>query len=199
MLRITTSKSVQAAQHYFDHALTKGDYYLEGQEISGDFGGLAAKWLKLEGAVDKATFDALLNNRRPDGSRLTARDNPNRRPGYDFTFDVPKSVSVLHAITGDARLVAAMQRAVQETMTEIEQAMHCRVRKNGAFEDRQTGNLLWAPFTHFTTRPADASSALAEGVPDPHLHMHVYALNATFDPKEKIGRASCRERVSFTV
>ncbi len=195
MLRITASKSVDAALHYFDDALSKGDYYLEGLEVSGDFGGIAAKKLKLSGAAEKEVFNALLSNRLPDGARLTTRDAPNRRPGYDLTFDVPKSVSILHALTGNEKIVAAMEKAVMETMYELEAEMHCRVRKNGAFEDRKTGNMLWVPFTHFTTRPAEGSDDLDKGVPDPHLHMHVYALNATHDRIENIWKAGEFSRI----
>jgi hypothetical protein len=203
MLRITESESSTAAQHYFGKSLSRGDYYLDGQEIAGTWSGRAAQQLDLEGPVERDAFMKLLENERPDGSPLTARTVENRRPGYDFTFDVPKSVSLVHSIGGDERIPDAMRRAVAETMREMEEEMHARVRKNGAYEDRRTGNMIWADFTHLTSRPAPLTRATEAAlgaqhpwvkqhrskdgrlfIPDPHLHVHVYALNATYDPFE---------------
>jgi len=203
MLRITQSTTADAAKHYFGQSLKRGDYYFEGQEIVGSWGGKAAEMLNLTGRVDHEDFLKLLDNFRPDGSRLTARTDKNRRPGYDFTFDVPKSVSVVHALTGDARLPLAMRAAALETMAEMEEEMHTRVRKAGAFHDRKTGKMLWSDFTHFTSRPTrlapEVEAAILAAhpwlrrfcdkechlsIPDPHLHMHVYAVNATFDEVE---------------
>ncbi len=185
MLRITVSETVESAIKYFQECLTRGDYYLEGQEVAGNWGGKGAVMLGLEGLVTKDAFIKLLKNRRPDGSRLTPRDADKRRPGYDFTFDVPKSVSLLQACFNDEPIRVALDRAVQETMMEIERDMNTRVRRHGAFEDRKTGNMIWASFTHFTSRPAPAMNGLPEGLPDPQLHMHVYCANATYDSVEE--------------
>jgi hypothetical protein len=198
MLRITQSISSQAAKNYFGGSLRRGDYYMAGHEVAGNWGGKAAKMLGLDGPVEEKAFCKLLENIRPDGQRLTMRTVEHRRPGYDFTFDVPKSVSLLHAIGGDARIEAVMKRALNTTMIEIETEMHTRVRKGGAQEDRRTGNMIWADFTHLTTRPAPLGERDAERLkdsvirsdkgetllPDPHLHVHVYAINATWDADE---------------
>lgn len=56
------------------------------------------------------------------------------------------------------------------------------VRKNGADENRTTGNMVWAEFVHFTARPVN-------GIPDPHLHAHCYAFNTTWDDTEKKWKA----------
>lgn len=208
MIRINQSESTAAAQKYFERNLQRGDYYFEGQEMAGSWGGKAAEALGLEGPIDREVFLKLLENIRPGGSPLTARTNENRRPGYDFTFDVPKSVSLVHAFSGDERIVEAMRKAVMETMEEMEEEMHARVRKNGAFTDRKTSRMLWADFTHLTTRPSPLDSKSegevlhqhpwmerfrdAEGklcVPDPHLHMHLYVINATYDEVEDMWKA----------
>jgi len=189
MLRIHHSVSVEAAKNYFNGSLTRGDYYFEGQEIAGQWKGRGAQQLGLSGEVKKDDFFKLLENTKPDGSRLTLSTKSNRRPGYDMTFDVPKSVSVLHAHSGDDRIRQAMHTAVMDTMQEMEREMHTRVRKNGADHDRPTGNMIWADFTHFTTRPAEGSKHLDDGLPDPQLHMHVYVMNATFDAQEKQWKA----------
>ncbi len=208
MLRITESESTQAAKQYFCRYLRRGDYYFEGHEIVGQWGGKGAHLLGLTGQVDRDTFLKLLDNQRADGKRLTSRTVSNRRPGYDFTFDVPKSVSLLHALSGDTRIADAMRTAMAETMGDIEAAMCARVRKSGAFEDRQTGNMIYADFTHFTSRPApldaEVEAALLRdnpwlskhrdkdghlSLPDPHLHVHVYVINATYDEVEEKWKA----------
>lgn len=203
MLRITQSASVAAALQYFSRSLSRGDYYFKGLEIAGNWGGKVAEMLGLQGTVDKETFALLLQNLRPDGSPLTERTIENRRPGYDFTFDVPKSVSLLQAFTGDERIIEASRQSAIETIREMEEAMHARVRKESAFSDRQTGNMVWAEFTHLTTRPAELDPASAQKVleanptlgkhrdaegklllPDPQLHHHFFVMNATWDAVE---------------
>ena len=62
-------------------------------------------------------------------------------------------------------------------MREIEVEMKCRVRAGGRDEDRITGEMTWAEFIHTTSRPVD-------GLPDPQLHAHVFAFNATWDNQE---------------
>ena len=73
-------------------------------------------------------------------------------------------------------------------MGEMEDAMGVRVRKNSAFEDRATCNMVWGEFIHRTTRPVD-------GIPDPQLHCHAVAFNATFDPVEERWKAGEFERI----
>ncbi len=181
MLRITPQASASAAKNYY----SKADYYAEGQEITGRWGGKAADKLGLSGTVDQHAFDALCDNLDPaTGQQLTQRLKAERRAGYDFTFDVPKSVSVLYALTEDPAVLEAFRAAVRATMTEIETEMKARVRKGGVAEDRLTGNLVYAEFVHFTSRPAKE-----DGLPDPHLHAHAFVPNVTYDPVERIWKA----------
>jgi conjugative relaxase-like TrwC/TraI family protein len=51
----------------------------------------------------------------------------NRRAGYDATFDAPKSVSIQAFLGGDERWIAAHERAVTETLAELE--LFLRTRK----------------------------------------------------------------------
>ncbi|MGN6369066.1 MAG: MobF family relaxase [Phycisphaerae bacterium] len=185
MLRMVVSVSAEAAKRYFVTGFARQDYYSEGQnqEVIGNWGGRGAEMLGLHGKVDAKAYADLCDNINPvTGERLTQRTKAKRRVGYDLNFHVSKSVSVLHAFTGDERIVAAFREAVCETMTEMEKQMRTRVRQNGANSDRLTQNLIWAEFIHFLSRPVD-------GIPDPHLHMHVYNFNSTFDPVEKCWKA----------
>ncbi len=174
MLRVTQHQSSAAAKRYYATA----DYYGQGQELVGTWGGRAADMLGLAGTVGRDAFDRLCDNLHPlTGEQLTARTRSDRTAGYDFTFSVPKSVSLAFAVNGDADLLAAFRGAVADTMREAEADMACRVRKGGRDEDRTTGNLVWAEFVHTTSRPVN-------GVPDPQLHAHVFVPNATYDAAE---------------
>lgn len=185
MLRVTPSKSANGAKEYFTQSYTRDDtgYYHEGQELTGSWGGKGAKMLGLSGPVSQREFFALCDNKHPEtGARMTPRDKADRRIGFDFTFSAPKSVSVLYELSGDERILTAFRDSVGETMREIESEMKTRVRRFGADSDRETGNMTWAEFTHFTARPVG-------GVPDPHLHTHVYAFNFSKDEIENRWKA----------
>src|SRR5579862_222372 len=141
MIRITQQDSAKDAKRYYATA----DYYSEGQEIVGQWGGKGASRLGLEGKVDKVSFERLCDNLDPrTGKTLTARTRSERTVGYDFTFSVPKSVSLLYAMGGDQGIMDAFREAVQETMREIETEMKTRVRKSRQDRDRTTGNMVWA-------------------------------------------------------
>ncbi len=179
MIRVTQQDSAAAAKSYYSTA----DYYSEGQELVGSWGGKGASRLGLEGTVDKWSFERLCDNRNPTtGEPLTARTRTERRVGYDFTFSVPKSVSLLYGMSGDQGIMDAFRGAVAETMREIEAEMKTRVRKGRKDEDRTSGNMVWAEFIHTTSRPVD-------GIPDPQLHAHVFVFNTTWDQEEKRWKA----------
>ena len=179
MLRITQQDSAKGAKKYYASA----DYYSEGQEIVGLWGGKGARLLGLGGVVDKEAFERLCDNLNPrDGKRLTVRTRSERTVGYDFTFSVPKSVSLLYALSGDQDILDAFRSAVNETMRDMESEMKTRVRRNGRDTDRDTGNMVWAEFIHTTSRPVD-------GVPDPQLHAHCFAFNSTWDDQERRWKA----------
>src|SRR5580704_11282702 len=210
MLRITTSHSAEGAKKYFDVSLKTSDYYT--RDI-GTWGGRGAEILGLKGAVERKDFVALVNNRWPgaNGERLTARMNKarledvkdkktgipildtetgqpittqvsNRRAGYDFTFSVPKSVSLYLAVNEDKVIEQVIAEALDETMATIEARMETKVRKGYQHDNRVSPNMVYAKFVHGESRPVD-------GIPDPHYHIHVFAMNATFDEVEKEWKA----------
>lgn len=183
MLRMYMSTAMSDAKRYYTEALAQEDYYTRGRETIGLWHGEAAKLMGLEGQVDQKAFAHLCENRHPiSGERLTKRTRDDRTVGYDMNFHAPKGVSLLHAMTGDERIVEAMRASVQETMLDLEQHACARVRKGGRDEDRATRNLAWGEFIHYTARPVD-------GVPDPHLHVHCFVMNATFDHAEQQWKA----------
>src|SRR5437660_10179443 len=145
MIVIMKQDSAGAAKRYY----ATPDYYSEGQEIVGSWGGKGASRLGLEGAVDKFSFERLCDNLDPrTGEPLTVRTRTERTVGYDFTFSVPKSVSLLYALSGDQDMLGAFRVAVDETMREIEAEMKTRVRMGRQDTNRTTGNMVWAEFIH---------------------------------------------------
>ena len=121
--------------------------------------------LGLRGQVERADYASLCHGHKPGTKEaLTQRRKEDRRPGYDFTFSVPKSISLYLALSDDKAVECMIQDAFRETMSDVEARIECRVRKNGAQEDRVTGNLVYASFVHRETRPID-------GIPDPHYHI----------------------------
>lgn len=182
MLEIHVCESADAVKAYY----AAGDYYIEGsREQPGRWGGQLAKMLGLSGVVGQREFDALADNLDPrDMTPLTLRHNTERRVAYDFTFSAPKSVSLLYEWTQDGRILGAFNRAVDETMRDIEAEAKTRVRKDGADYDRVTGKLVYASFNHFEGR-----STKQDGLPDPQMHRHVVAFNVTYDPVEHCFKA----------
>lgn len=179
MLRMFQNSQPAGAKSYYSTA----DYYTEGQELTGVWRGEGAKLLGLEGNVKQADWDALCDNRHPaTGEQLTARMKQDRTVGYDMNFHVPKSVSLLYAMTKDQRILDAFRDAMNGTMQDIEKEIETRVRKGGRNEDRPTGNMVWGEYVHFTARPVD-------DVPDPHLHGHCFVFNTTWDDKEQAWKA----------
>jgi conjugative relaxase-like TrwC/TraI family protein len=176
MLRIFQTRSVEAARSYYASGLLDGDYY--SQEGRGIWNGRAAAMFGLSGEVEQNAFNALCENRHPfTAGKINPREDADRKVGYDMTFSAPKSVSILYEVLGDERILATFHASVRETMNLIEQDAHVRVRRGGMVSRRRTGNLIWAEFTHHTSRPVD-------GLSDPSLHCHCYCFNTSFDGEE---------------
>jgi conjugative relaxase-like TrwC/TraI family protein len=180
MLRITNPLSSKAATRYYNTSLAQADYYAEEPGFSS---GKGAQRLGLVGQVTREQFGAIAENRDPrNHERLTVRTKDDRRAGYDFTFSVPKSVSLYVAMSGDRQVERMIMESFRETMTLIENAMQTRVRGKGRDGverdcDRCTSNMMYAAFVHRETRPV-------EGISDPHFHIHAFVFNATWDQEE---------------
>jgi conjugative relaxase-like TrwC/TraI family protein len=176
------------AKGYFREHLAVGDYYMDGHVVAGEWRGVGAAMLGLEGCVTEDAFQKLCDGLNPEtGEWLTARRNTTRREGahtvanrrvfYDFTVSPPKSVSVI-ALYQDSRIVALHDSAVRVMMDELEKYAETRVRIDGANDERATGGVIAALFRHDTSRKID-----------PHLHTHCIMFNATYDSVENRWKA----------
>ncbi|RRJ97304.1 conjugative relaxase [Opitutaceae bacterium TAV4] len=183
MLTSKPQLNLKNAKGYFREHLGVGDYYMQGHVVVGEWRGVAAQMLGLNGKVTEDQFLKMCDGLHPEtGQKLTMRKNTtrreagrnvsNRRVFYDFTISPPKSVSVV-ALMQDARIVAAHDRAARKMVDEMEKFAETRVRRGGANGERVTGAVAAALFRHDTSRELD-----------PHLHTHCVLFNATFDGVE---------------
>jgi conjugative relaxase-like TrwC/TraI family protein len=130
--------------------------------------------------IDKETGQAVID---PETGEVKMREVSNRRIAVDFTFNVPKSVSMHLALTHDLEAEKIVHEAMRETLDDMEGAIQTRVRTAGADHDRTTGNAIVACFIHRTTRPVS-------GQVDPHWHCHCLLMNATYDDVEARWKAA---------
>lgn len=150
-------------------ALARGDYYLEAGEPPGRWRGRGADRLGLAGDVSRADFESLLAGELPGGrAGVQRRDTTGRRAGYDLTFNVPKSVSVLWA-AGGRELRGRIERLVDESVDEalrfLEETSAFTRRGQGGLR-HERADLVVAKFQHGSSRNLD-----------PHLHVHAFLLN----------------------
>jgi conjugative relaxase-like TrwC/TraI family protein len=160
------------------------EYYTGSGEATGSWAGAGASLLGLDGAVGAVDLRAVLaglapgTGLTPNGTRLAAHRR--RVPGFDLTFSVPKSVSVVYSL-GDplvqAAVVDACEAAVSEALSWLEREA-CFVRRGtnnrkmaadpAGFGTRRmvAEGFVAAQFSHRTSR-----------LGDPHLHWHVLVAN----------------------
>ncbi len=189
MLTMKAQYSLQNAESYFREHLRVGDYYMEGRSVSGQWIGEGARQLGLSGVTNEPEFVNLCHNLHPQsGEQLTPRlnskcvrvdkdgnvhESANRRVFYDFTLSPPKSVSIAALVGNDKRIIEAHDEAVQVAMRQLQIYAATRVRTQGQYSQRTTGNVVGAIFRHDTSRALD-----------PHLHSHCILFNATWDATE---------------
>lgn len=142
--------------------------------------GRGATALGLAGPVDQDAFREVLEGRVPHGRRLGRRDrhgNILHRPGRDVTLSAPKSVSLLALVGGDARIVAAHDHAVRQSLDWIEaHAVETRLQDPATGEMVRAGGqgMVAATFRHDTSRNLD-----------PQLHTHCVIANMALGPDGK--------------
>lgn len=169
MLSIAPVASAGGAAAYY-----AGDnYYTDGQLTeASEWAGSGAAALGLDGKVERATFEAVLAGRLPNGSVIPDGTRGAHRAGIDLTFSAPKSVSLLAYVGGDRRLLDAHLAAVRTGLDWTEARLaEARVSKGRGQQVETTGNLVAALFQHDTSRALD-----------PQAHIHAVIANATMAP-----------------
>ena len=162
MLSVATVRSAGGAASYF-----AADNYYTSEQGQGEWVGKGAEALGLTGKVDPKTFEALLQGRFPDGSRV-GREGIHRA-GIDLTFSMPKSWSLIALVGGDRRIIEAYGEAVKATLAWAEKnAAQGRVDTGNGQRLVQTGNLVIGLFEHDTSRAQE-----------PQSHFHAVVANVT--------------------
>ncbi|MCO4091554.1 MAG: conjugative relaxase [Sphingorhabdus sp.] len=147
-------------------------YSAEQAEGTSQWAGQGANEAGLAGAVDTVVFEKILNGVLPDGTQVG--DPEKRDHGRDFTFSMPKSLSLLALVSGDKRILEAHVEAVRETMQWAEKNLaEARIKVDGKDVAVRTGNLTYALFQHDTSRKTD-----------PQSHIHAVIANLTRLPED---------------
>jgi conjugative relaxase-like TrwC/TraI family protein len=183
MLSIHVHANAKDVVRYHDDHLrgaTANDYYSQGDPALGRFFGQGIEHLGVKQLpYSKDAFQRLCSNLHPvTGKQLTVRKKEGARAAYDCTLSAPKSVSVMALVMDDRRVLEAHRAAVSETLALLESRALTRIRKNGEYADRPTGNLVGVGFEHLTSRAGD-----------PNCHEHCVVFNATFDTEEQRWKA----------
>ncbi len=142
--------------------------------------------LGLSGAVAGEEFRGLLSGFSPDGSRRLVHNAGSelRRSGWDLTWSVPKSVSVLWSQASpelregiELEVRASVQRAVRflETVGVVS-------RRGTDGVVHEPAKLVFAAFEHSTSRALD-----------PQLHVHTILINLGIRPDGTTGTLEPRE------
>src|SRR5690242_2682129 len=111
-----------AAPDYFLNLA--GDYYQSGLEPAGRWMGQGAAAAGLTGIVDKESFRQLVRGYAPDGRKLVQNaGSEKRQTGWDLTFSVDKTVSVLWSQASPLmrrEIEAAHHEAIQAALRFLE-------------------------------------------------------------------------------
>lgn len=168
MLTIAKLTKASDATSYY----ARDNYYTKNDGVEHSWWqGEGAKELGLQGAVDPDVFQALLTGKINDQTQLgrVTQAGIQHRPGWDFTFSAPKSISILSEIYGVDLLREAHESAVKDALTHSEKHFsRARIKQGESVEFVATGNTIVAAFTHDVSREQE-----------PQLHTHTILINAT--------------------
>ena len=197
MLSLAKLRVGQEAYQLSGVAQSLDAYYTGAGEAPGVWIGGGAAKLSLRGEVAADDLRAVLAGMRPGSGGLSPGGTPirptrNRVPGFDATFKVPKSASVLYAVSDDpwiqGAVIDAGEHAVREAIAwlqreaiEVQRGSHNkawidkkRAELMAAGQDPsgvgprrlKTSGVIGAAFRHRTSRAGD-----------PLLHWHVLLAN----------------------
>ena len=182
MLSISGIQSID----YYEN-LAAEDYYQNGGEPPGQWLGQGCQSLGLAGQVNTDEYRRLFNGFHPDeGEQSPLVQNAgaeNRRPGWDFCFSAPKSVSVVWSQADQAtrqQIQQAQQKAVAAALAHLENYAVARRGHGGAEAERC--NIVAAAYEHSTSRAQD-----------PQLHTHLLIANVVQRPDGTFGTLEPRE------
>ena len=127
---LTLSKALTSAQakvyYQKDFSNGAGNYYSQGQTVTGQWQGQLAREWGLEGEVTAEQYNRLADGQHPhSGEQLiqhhqkaanSQSPTQEHRAGWDATFSAPKSVSLTALVGGDSRILEAHRESVREAL-----------------------------------------------------------------------------------
>ena len=160
-----------SGKSFYANHLSSNDYYSEHEKVRGYWLGELAEVFGLRGGiVTSGEFSLFQKNINPKThGKLTQKNVKNGPRFFDFQCAAPKSVSVMSLF--DERLMEAHVESVRIAMSELEKFAAVRVRHGENVRTNNyetTGQLIYAEFTHDTSRELD-----------PQLHTHNVVCNVT--------------------
>jgi len=172
---VTSMKIIGEAATFSAHlAKTQDNYFSQasGVEARG-YGKLCPALGLQEGElISEAVFTNLLSGRNPAGNKVVAREH--KVHGIDLVFSATKTVSIAALLTErDLRIVEAHDRAVLDTMREIEARCAAARRDLINGPQREPRSVQTGKLTYVLVRNGFNQDR------DPHLHTHVVILNMT--------------------
>ncbi len=184
MMRITIGKNAEGVVKYFTESLTQEGYFFGSQNTPGYWYGKLKEDLNLPREVSQKAFSKLAHNINPrTGKLLTLRNKKGRRSSIEYMFSAPKSVSLILVLSDErtARdILNVHRRAVRKAMREIERDMETQSWEDGQKIYARTGNIIYARFDHFLSRPTkDLEDKDSLVLPDMQLHSHCVVMNVT--------------------
>ena len=166
---LSLAKLGRGSEGYYFDAVAKGaeDYYVGRGEAPGYWAGRGAELLDLDGEVTPEALRAVLAGTAPDGSMVGAANR--NVPGFDLTFSVPKSVSILAALRPELSelIVDACEIAVARSIAWLEEHACFSRRGHNGVEHVDGDGYVAAAFRHRTSRAGDLSSTGTCSSPTP--------------------------------
>jgi conjugative relaxase-like TrwC/TraI family protein len=183
MLNVSEAMTADAVRGYFPEG--GHDYFIDGFNLPGIWGGRLAGEFGLKGEVRKEHFDRMADGYHPfTGEDLVLRRTEDRRSANDITISAPKGFSLIYLAEPDEGKRRKLLQTYVETcdwiMDKMEADAATRVRVGGADEDRKSQNWAYAGFLQFDSRTDDRTH-----LPVIQIHRHHTVFNLSRDPEEQ--------------
>ncbi len=180
--------------------------FMKYMQRDGEAGAVGGRWIHLQLDEQQQVapfFQKCLGDEWIDSEdlrRLVERDFPDAESdqraaaakrlmkiaGYDLTFSLPKTYSILMALGDDeltGALIQAQHDAVKATLRHAhEQGWIVSRQGRAGREHLAPAQCVVASFPHFTSRPTEAAT-----IEDPQIHTHALLLNTALRQDGRIG------------
>lgn len=173
------NKNGMSARQYFEAVEYHRDALTGETYAPTRWHGRAAQAMGLSGKVDFDQFEAIFDGFDPISGRALTQNagRDDRRPGWDLTFSMEKSLSIVYEdpttpADQKALILEIHRAAVEMSLNHLETLIEVKTGKDG-LERRSDVGLAFSLIDHFTSRAGD---------PDVHTHAVLNNVGMTIDP-----------------